>query len=41
MEVKDQEDKEYEIKEIVGHRVRQGGRTEYLVSWVGYDANHN
>jgi len=41
VEVEDQETKEYEIEDIIGHRVRPGGRTEYLVAWVGYDASHN
>ena len=41
VKIEDQDEKEYEVEDIIGHRVRQGGHTEYLVSWIGYDASHN
>ena len=41
VEIEDKDEKEYEVEDIIEHRIRQGGRTEYLVSWIRYDASHN
>ncbi len=35
-----EDEKEYEIDQIVGHALRQG-QMHYLVTWVGYDQSHN
>ena len=32
------DDDEYEVKQILNKRIRNG-RTEYLVQWLGYDDN--
>ena len=38
------EEEEYEVEEILGHRDRRKGRgtrREYLVQWLGYSSLHN
>ena len=31
----------YEVESVVGIRKTEGGKSEYLVKWVGYPSNQN
>jgi hypothetical protein len=37
----DGQDSEYEIEEIIGHRIGARNKVQYLVRWLGYDASED